>query len=898
MSIRNLDALFQPRSVALIGASNRPGSVGEVAARNLFRSGFSGLVMPVNPHHHAIAGVMAYPDVASLPETPDLAVICTPPDTVPGLIAELGARGTRAAVIVTAGFGEGGHAAGLARRQAVLDAARPNLMRIVGPNCLGIVVPPVGLNASFSHLMPGTGGLAFVTQSGAIVTSVVDWAAARDIGFSHLVSLGDMIDVDFGDMLDYLARDPGTDAILLYVEAVTSARKFMSAARAAARMKPVIVVKAGRHAEGAAAAASHTGALAGEDDVYDAVFRRAGLLRVFALEDLFHAAGILASKQRPAGDRMAILSNGGGIAVLATDALIDEGGMLAPLDAALRDQLDGVLPPTWSHGNPVDIIGDADGPRYAAALEALLESDSNDAVLVLNCPTGVTSSLDAAEAVIDTVTRAAPDKPVLTSWVGEKTARTARTRFAASGMADFATPEEAVKAFMYLVDDQRAREALMETPPAQPGDFRPDRDGAAAILSAARREGREWLSEPEAKSVMDAYGIPVSPTVTARTPADAAARAAAFDGPVALKILSHDITHKSDVGGVVLNLEGPETVEAAAQAMLGRVAERKPEARIDGFTVQPMIDRPGAHELILGLKEDAQFGPVVLFGQGGVSVEVVADRAIGLPPLNMKLARELIGRTRVARLLAGYRDRPAADLDAIAVSLIRIAQLAIDHGSVVELDINPLLADAKGVMALDARIRIADRTGSGLGRLAIRPYPDELETPVEIEGIGAALLRPVRPEDEPAFQGAFARLAEEETQLRLFGPIAISGHAAAARFTQIDYDREMSLVLAEPGPAGRAALYGIVRMSADPDGERAEFTLIVRPDLSGSGLGTCLMTRIIALARNRGIRELFGLVPRDNAAMLALADSLGFTAGPVDGHAALVRVALSLDAET
>ncbi|WP_291843515.1 bifunctional acetate--CoA ligase family protein/GNAT family N-acetyltransferase [Maricaulis sp.] len=894
MSIRNLDALLRPQSVALIGASNRPGSIGEVAARNLFRSGFPGLIMPVNPKHRSIAGVLAYPDIASLPETPDLAVICTPPDTVPEIIAELGARGTRAAVIVTAGFGEGGHEAGLARRQAVLDAARPHLMRIVGPNCLGVVAPPAGLNASFCHLMPGSGGLAFATQSGAIVTSVVDWAAARDIGFSHLVSLGDMIDVDFGDMLDYLGRDPGTNAILLYVEAITSARKFMSAARAAARMKPVIVVKAGRHAEGAAAAASHTGALAGEDAVYDAVFRRAGLLRVYSLEDLFHAASILASRQRPAGDRLAILSNGGGIGVLATDALIDEGGSLAPLDAATRQRLDGVLPPTWSHGNPVDIIGDADGPRYAAALEALLESDSNDAVLVLNCPTGVTSSLAAAESVIDTVTRAAPDKPVLTSWVGEKTACAARTRFAASRLTDFATPEEAVKAFMFLVEDQRAREALMETPPAQPGDIRPDRDGAAAILSTAIREGREWLSEPEAKSVMDAYGIPVSPTAVARTPADAAARAEEFATPVALKILSREITHKSDVGGVALNLTGADAVAAAAQTMLDRVARHRPGARIDGFTVQPMIERPGAHELILGFKEDAQFGPVVLFGQGGVSVEVVADRAIGLPPLNMKLARELIGRTRVARLLRGYRDRPAADLDSIAISLIRIAQLAADHPQIVELDINPLLADAAGVIALDARIRVADRAGSGLDRLAIRPYPAELETPVDLEGIGPAMLRPVRPEDEPAFHGAFARLAEEETQLRLFGPVAISGHAAAARFTQIDYDREMSLVLAEPGPAGKAALYGIVRMSADPDGERAEFTLIVRPDKAGAGIGTCLMTHLIACARNRGIGELFGLVPASNAAMLTLAQNLGFHAEPVADHRGLTRLFLRL----
>lgn len=886
MSIRNLDALFQPETIALIGASNRPGSVGEVAARNLFRSGFGGLVMPVNPKYRAIAGVKAYPDIASLPEVPDLAVICTPPDTVPDIVAELGEKGTRAAVVITAGFGEGGGDTGLSRRQALLDGARPHLMRIVGPNCLGIVVPGIGLNASFSHLMPRKGGLAFVTQSGAIVTAVADWAEARGIGFSHLVSLGDMIDVDFGDMLDFLARDPDTSAILLYVEAVTQARKFMSAARAAARLKPVIVVKAGRHAEGAKAAASHTGALAGEDNVYDAAFRRAGVLRVYTLEDLFHAAEILSSRAMPGGDRLAILSNGGGIAVMATDALIDEGGHLAELDTATIEALDELLPPTWSHGNPVDIIGDAGGERYAAALDVLLKSEDSDAVLVLNCPTGVASSTDAADAVIELAGKDAA-KPVLTSWVGEATAQASRARFSAAGMAGFATPEEAVRAFMHLVKYRRSQDMLMETPPSLPEDSPPDRDGVAAILTVAAREGREWLSEVEAKSVLKAYGVPVSETRVAANPDAAAARAEELGVPVALKILSPDITHKSDVGGVVLDLEGADAVRKAAKAMLDKVGMAKPDARLEGFTVQAMIDRPRAHELILGFKEDKQFGPVVLFGQGGVSVEVVADRAIGLPPLNMKLARDLMQQTRIHKLLKGYRDRKPADLDAIAFALVHIARLAGDHPRIAELDINPLLADADGVVALDARIRLAPEREADADRLVIRPYPEEIETAVEMDGQSGMRVRPVRPEDEPAVRAALGDPGGRGQKERLFGPLAALGQAAPARFTQIDYDREMALVLDDG-----SALLGIAYMAADPDGDTAEFTLVVHPDHYGKGIGTCLMQQLIEHAKRRGIGELFGRVPKANAPMLDLVRRLGFAVPDEADGKGLVRVRL------
>ena len=731
MTVRNLDRIFHPGSVAVLGASTEPGSIGQVLVRNLITGGFKGPVMPVNPRHQAVEGILTYKDAASLPVVPDLAVIATPPATVPGLIAELGQRGTRAAVVITAGFGEGGKAEGERLRQAMLDAARPHLLRIVGPNCVGVMVPEIGLNASFAHISPKAGPIAFVAQSGAMLTAVLDWAAGRGIGFSHMVSVGDMTDVDFGDLLDYLALDGNTTAILLYVEAITHARKFMSAARAAARAKPVIVIKAGRHAEGAKAAHSHTGALAGADAVYDAAFRRAGMLRVYDLDELFDAVETLAYARTVRGNRLAIITNGGGIGVLATDSLIDYGGHLAELAPATIDKLNAVLPRTWSGGNPVDIIGDAPGTRYAAALEAVAADPGVDGILALNCPTAITSGIDAAEAVIATGVH--KRRMVMTSWVGHLEAAPVRRRFAEAAIPTFETPNQAVRAFMHLADYRRNQEALMEAPPSLPELFTPDVAAARAVLAPALAEGRTVLTEPEAKAVLAAYGIPVARTLTATTPEAAAEAARQIAGPVALKILSPDITHKSDVGGVILDLETPAAVAEEARAMNQRIAKALPKARLAGFTVGEMVRRPGAHELIIGLGEDAQFGPVVLFGQGGTAVEVIGDRALTLPPLNLKLARDVINETRIARQLKGYRDRPPAALDDIALTLVKVAQLAADIGEVAELDINPLLADDQGVVALDARVALKPRAaGEAERRFAIRPYPRELEEDVSL----------------------------------------------------------------------------------------------------------------------------------------------------------------------
>ncbi|HWU26955.1 MAG TPA: acetate--CoA ligase family protein, partial [Rhizomicrobium sp.] len=583
MSIRNLDAFFRPKAVALIGASTRPNAIGHVIAQNLMAAGFEGPVMPVNPNHSAVGGVLCYPDIARLPVTADLAVICTPPETVPGLISELGQRGTRGAIVITAGFSELGNAEGKALQSAILEAARPKCLRIVGPNCIGVISTPAHLNASFAHVNAKPGSVAFAAQSGAMLTTILDWAAARSIGFSHLVSLGDMTDVDFGDTLDYLAADESTHAILLYIEAVTDPRKFMSAARAAARTKPVIVVKAGRHAAAAKAASSHTGALAGVDAVYEAAFRRAGVLRVLGLDELFDAVEILGTSKRLPGDRLAILTNGGGAGVLATDALLDCGGILADISDDTTRALNSVLPPTWSRGNPVDIIGDASPKRYADALNILLRAPEVDGVLVLNCPTAVASSTAAARAVIETAE--AVDRPVLTNWLGAFGAEEARGQFAAAGLPTFETPDKAVRGYTYLTRYRRAQEILMEVPPSEPEAFVPDEAAARRIIAEALDRRQAWLNEEQVHGILSAYRIDAARSLLVGSIEDAVPRAAEFDGPIALKIFSPDITHKSDVGGVALNLRA-DGIRAACAAMQARVQKAAPHARIGGFVLQ------------------------------------------------------------------------------------------------------------------------------------------------------------------------------------------------------------------------------------------------------------------------------------------------------------------------
>ncbi|MCS0628234.1 bifunctional acetate--CoA ligase family protein/GNAT family N-acetyltransferase [Telluria mixta] len=886
MSMRNLNHFFTPDSVAVIGASARPGSVGATVLANVAGGGFSGPIWPVNPKYGELAGLSAFGDAADLPRAPGLAVICTPAATVPGIVATLGELGCKAAVVLSAGL-DAQAAGGRTLRQAMLDAARPHLLRILGPNCVGLLVPGRGLNASFAPVAALPGRLAFVAQSGALVTAVLDWARTRRIGFSCFVSLGDGSDVDFGDLLDYLAGDPGTDAILLYAESVRQARKFMSAARGAARAKPTVIVKAGRVAEAAHAAFSHTGALAGSDLVYDAALRRAGMLRVYSTDELFDAVAILAQPRRPAGPRLAILTNGGGPGVMATDALVAGGGTLAQLAPATLAHLSGHLPATWSHGNPVDVIGDAPVERYVMALRALLDEPGADAVLLIHAPTAIVPSADIARALLPLLRAAV--RPVLCCWLGGASVAQARSLCLDAGVPVFDTPEEAVRGFLQLVDYARNQNMLMQVPPAG-ALAQPDRTAARTRVAGLLEAGTTAVGEADAKAILAAYGIPVVQTETARDLDGVLAAARRIGYPVALKILSPDIVHKTDVGGVVLDLADDAALAQAQDAMLARVRAALPQARLAGFTVQAMARRPRAHELIVGIATDPVFGPVVLFGQGGVAVEVTADQAVGLPPLNRVLAADLVSHTRAARLLAGFRDHPRADFEALSDVLVRVGQMAADLPELVELDINPLLADASGVVALDARMRLAPAPAGQdpLARLAILPYPDDLERRVD-SALGPLLVRPIRPEDAPAHEAFFAALSPQDIHFRMFGTMRALSPAQLARFTQIDYAREMAFIATRTARDGRAETLGVVRVAIDPDGIVGEFAIIVRSDLHGRGLGHLLMDRLLDYCRARGLERVSGVALADNVGMHRLARSCGFQLRTaVDGNVEMV----------
>ena len=888
MSVRNLSYLFKPQSVALIGASSRPYSVGATVLRNLIDGGFKGTIFPVNPKYRVLSDLPVFHRVDDLPEAPDLAIICTPPASVPDVISALALKGTKAAIVLTAGLGSSLDRQGRTLKQAMLDAARPSLLRVLGPNCVGLLVPGIGLNASFAHTNALPGRIAFVSQSGALVTGILDWAKSRGIGFSTFISLGDSADVDVGDVLDYLASDSETHAILLYVEDIRHARKFMSAARAAARSKPTLIIKAGRQPEGARAAASHTGALAGSDAVYDAAIRRAGMLRVLSTAELFGAVETLAYARPLDGDRLAILTNGGGPGVMATDALMDGLGTMAALAPSTIDALDAVLPSTWSHGNPIDIIGDAAPQRYAQALEILFRDPLSDAILMIHAPTAIASSAAIASALVPLAQR--NSRTLLTCWLGGAAVAEARQICASAGIPVYDTPEDAVKGFLQLVQYRRNQNLLMQVPPAIAAEFVPDRAAAQALIARALAAGRTALTEPEAKALLAAYGIPVVDTRIA-SDAEAAARLARAIGfPVALKILSVDVVHKSDVGGVALDLADEDAVRTAASVMLARLGAMLPAPRVEGFTVQAMVRRPQAHELIVGVSTDPVFGPVILFGQGGIAVEVLADHAIGLPPLNAVLARDMVAHTRVAKLLAGYRNRAPADIEAICRTLVQISQMVIDLPSIVELDINPLLADAGGVLALDARVLLGpiDSAGDGLDRLAIRPYPQALEETVTWCD-RPLLVRPIRPEDGSAHVAFFNALAPDDVRYRMFIRMRELSLSQLARFTQIDYDREMAFIATRQRPDGAWETLGVARVIADPDNRQAEFAIIVRSDLKQRGLGTLLMKKLIAYCRSRGTAEIIGDALQDNAGLLKLARGFGFTVQPMlhDGIAKL-----------
>ena len=889
MTIRNLESALVPRSVAVIGASNREGAVGYVVLNNILKGGFAGAVYPVNVKYDAVLGLKCYRHVADLPEAPDLAVIMTPPETVVDLVGQLGKRGTKVAVVLTAGLDA-------EMRQHMLETARPHLLRIIGPNTIGLLAPHVSLNASFTHIAPAAGKLGLISQSGAIVSSVIDWAAAEGIGFSHVFSLGDMADVDVGDCINMLADDDETTAILMYLESVPAARKFMSAARSAARVKPIIAVKPGRHAEAAKAALTHTGALAGADRVIDAALRRAGVIRVADLDDLFNAAEVTARFQPLERGRIAIVTNGGGAGVLAIDQLLDQGCELATLTPATMAALDAALPATWSRSNPVDIIGDAPPARYRAAVEAVAADTGVDALLVMNCPTALASPVDAAAAVASLVSNGLVNgKPILASWLGKQAAEPARDVLRKAGVASFDSPAPAAEAVALLTRWSSLRKSL-ERVPATRGPQSVDYQKVQDILEAAAAEGRALLTEPEAKAVIGAYGIPVPEIIVAVTEAEvvlAAQKLLQTAPAIVVKMLSKAISHKSDLGGVVLNLKDPESAEAAARDIRARVATRYPDKPLDGFAVQPMIRRSGAEELIVGINVDPVFGPTILFGKGGTAVEVEDDTATGLAPLDEVFAGELIDRTRVSRLLAGYRDRPPAKRDAIVGGLLSLSQLTIDFPAIAGVDINPLLADADGVIALDARVeispaRIAERGPNA--SLSIRPYPSGWENTIAAEG-RSYTIRPIRPDDAGLYPAFLARVTSDDLRLRFLTPLKAISPEMLIRLTQLDYDRDIAFVALDQSSGELAA---IVRYASDPDHEAAEFGVLVRSDLQGQGLGRILMKQLIVYAKAEGLQRLDGLVFEENKRMQAICRELGFSVAHGSDGPGLVRARLSL----
>jgi len=878
MSTYRLKNLLSPRSVALIGASPRRGSVGRAILENIRKAEFKGEFGLVNSHYGEISGVTSVSSIDKLPFVPELVVITAPGAAIADLIDQAGKLGASGALIAATGLGHGkGSLADAAER-----AARKYGMRLIGPNCLGIMTPGVSLNASFSAHVPCAGNLALISQSGLIAAGMVDWAAQRGVGFSGIVSIGEQLDVDIADLLDYFALDGKTRAILLYVESIKDARKFMSAARAAARVKPVVVVKSGRMALGAKAAATHTGALAGSDAVYDAAFRRAGIVRVSDLRELFDCAETLGRVDPPPGKRLAILTNGGGVGVLAIDRLAELGGIPAPIVPTTREKLDAVLPRTWSGSNPVDIGGDADAARYAAALEVLLSDPSNDAILVMNVQTAIAAADEIAATVSDLVGKYRQHrrsaKPVLAVWIGaEPKVIEALSR---AGIPNYPTEDDAVRGFMHLVRHREVVQELAQVPPAMPSAFTPDIQAAKEIIATALADGREWLDPVETGRLLRAYDIAMVPTFAAADAEQAVACASelfAQGSTVVLKIMSRDIVHKSDVGGVVLNLTSADAVRRAIADILARAKALRPNARISGVIVQAMVVRAKARELILGFADDPTFGTVIVFGRGGTAVEIINDKALALPPLDLKLARELIERTRVSRLLRAYKDVPAVKPDAVALVLVKLAQMAADLPEIRELDINPMLADETGLMAVDARVAIgqAERKfkGSGPANFAVRAYPSQWERHIEVKDGWRVFARPIRPEDEPLIHGFLRHVSPEDLRLRFFAPMKEFTHEFIARLTQLDYARAMAFVAFDEVTN---EMVGVVRIHSDSIYESGEYAILLRSDLKGKGLGWVLMQLIIEYARSEGLKVISGDVLRENTVMLEMCRNLGF----------------------
>jgi acetyltransferase len=880
-----LRPLFAPRSVAVVGATEKDGSVGRTLLWNLIQSPFGGTVFPVNPRRSSVLGIKAYPTVGAIAEPVDLAVIATPAATVPAVMQECAAAGVKSAIIISAGFREIG-AAGLGLEEEILAIAQKARMRVIGPNCLGVMCPPTGLNATFAATMAHSGHVGFISQSGALCTSILDWSLQENVGFSAFISIGTMLDVGWGDLIYYLGDDPQTRCIVIYMESLGDARSFLSAAREVAYVKPIIVIKAGRTAAAAQAAASHTGALMGSDAVFDAALQRCGVLRVDTIADLFDMAEVLDKQARPKGSRLTILTNAGGPGVLATDALIRAGGQLAQLSTETVAALDQLLPAAWSHGNPVDILGDATPDRYLKALQHCETDPNSDGLLVVLTPQAMTDPLAIAQDLAHYVqTRTSSTKPILASWMGGQGVKDGERLLNQAGIPTYAYADTAARIFSYMWRYSDHLQALYETPvlPRTLGTNHPDREHVTQLLTQLRQEGRTLLNEWEAKSVLAAYGIPVVETHIATTEAEAVTAADRMGYPVVLKLYSPTITHKTDVGGVALNLPDAGAVATAYRTIQTNVAQAVGAEHFAGVTVQPMIPWKG-FELILGCSTDAQFGPVILFGTGGQLVEVLEDTAIALPPLNTTLARRLLQQTKIARAFAGVRGWPPVNLAILEDLLVRFSLLVVEQPWIQEIDINPLLvAPPERVVALDARI-VLHRSEAVIPKPAIRPYPSQYVSPWQLRDGTPVLIRPIRPEDEPLMRQYHATLSEQSVYLRYFHLMKLSQRVAHDRLVRIcfvDYDREIALVAERQTPTG-SEIIAAGRLSKDHVGNTAEFSMLVSDPWQRQGLGTELMHRLIQIARDEGLSALHAYVLKDNEGMIRICRHWHFEFTPGD----------------
>jgi len=870
-----LDKFFYPRSVAVVGATEKAEKIGHAVLRNLLTGGFKGAVYPVNPKYKTVQGLRCYPRLTNLPETPDLVVFALPAPLIPPLMADCKKAGAECAVVLSAGFKEVGPEGEQLFRDLKTEAATHGI-RLIGPNCLGLLTPSIGLNATFAPTMPSAGRVAFISQSGAMGSAVLDWAADKNVGLSHFVSIGGMADIGFDHLIDYFGSDSRTACILIYMESLTDARRFMSAARAFARTKPIVVLKAGASQQGARAALSHTGAMAGNDAVYDAAFRRAGIIRVQTIQQLFDCTQALATQPLPAGNRLAIVTNAGGPAILATDALELRGGTLATLSTETIAVLDKVLAPAWSKGNPVDILGDGTVEQFRAALHACLLDSGVDAVLVILTAQSVTDAEAVAQAVV-AESKAAHGKPVYASWMGLQTVRSGRAILEAGKVPWYPFPERAVVTFMHKVRYRENLNLLYETPPDLPIELSDiNRTGARVVVDIVRKSGRIHFEEAEAKRLLACYGIPVNATYLAKTEDEAAAIARSLGSAVAVKIESPDIWHKSDVHGVRLGIETEFGTRQVFRFLMENVRKKRPDARITGVTIEKMVDTQ--HELLIGAVKDPTFGPVVVFGLGGVATEIWQDRAIGLPPLNLALARHLVEGTRIARLLHGFRHLPAVPIEQLQNVLVRFAYLLMDFPEISEIDINPFAMSAEGGIALDAAVTLEPSPSmqrDPYEHLSIQPYPTQWIKTVQHQSGQKILLRPIRPEDEPLEAELVEKTSRESLYFRFFGFTPGIDHKMLARFTQIDYDREMAIVaVIEEG--GKPQIIGVVRIVGDAWRDTCEYAILVGDNWHSQGIGSLLTDYIIEIARAQGYRKITAMFLKSNGAMRRLFERKGF----------------------